>query len=189
MLSIQGSLFYIPEEKKVQAEGAKKRLVDPTGDHLSLLNIWKEWEENNFSKQWCYENFIQHRAMKRAKDVKDQLNRLCQRVELIPSTSEDTVVIRKALLSGYFLHAACLQQSGETYRTLKHSHTIFAHPGSLLFKQTPRWVIYHELVLTSKAFMRQITEIEPEWLLEVAPHYMKKSDLDKLDEKWKNKLM
>ena len=29
-------------------------------------------------------------------------------------------------------------------------------------------VIYHELVMTTKEFMRSVVEIKPEWLLEVA---------------------
>jgi pre-mRNA-splicing factor ATP-dependent RNA helicase DHX16 len=31
-------------------------------------------------------------------------------------------------------------------------------------------VVYHELVLTSKEFMRTVSEIKPDWLVELAPH-------------------
>ena len=41
----------------------------------------------------------------------------------------------------------------------------------------PRWVVYHELVLTSKEFMRTVSEIKPAWLMEVAPHYYSKKDI------------
>lgn len=41
----------------------------------------------------------------------------------------------------------------------------------------PRWVVYHELVLTSKEFMRTVSEIKSEWLVEVAPHYYSKKDI------------
>lgn len=43
--------------------------------------------------------------------------------------------------------------------------------------QYPKMVIYHELVLTTKEFMRNLIEIKPEWLLEVAPHYYQNKDL------------
>ena len=42
----------------------------------------------------------------------------------------------------------------------------------------PRWLVYDELVLTSKAFMRTVTEIKPDWLVEIAPHYYSKRELD-----------
>jgi hypothetical protein len=42
------------------------------------------------------------------------------------------------------------------------------HPNSSLFEDLPRWVIYHELVFTTKEFMRNTIEIENKWLLEVS---------------------
>lgn len=52
------------------------------------------------------------------------------------------------------------------------------HPNSALFEELPRWVLYHELVFTTKEFMRQVIEIESKWLLEVAPHYYKPKELE-----------
>jgi pre-mRNA-splicing factor ATP-dependent RNA helicase DHX16 len=44
----------------------------------------------------------------------------------------------------------------------------------------PKWVIYYELVLTSKEYMRSNMPLKPEWLTEVAPHFYKKKDLETL---------
>ena len=52
------------------------------------------------------------------------------------------------------------------------------HPNSALFEDLPRWVIYHELVFTTKEYMRNVVEIENKWLLEVAPHYYKAKELE-----------
>lgn len=41
----------------------------------------------------------------------------------------------------------------------------------------PRWVLFHELVETSKEFMRQVIAIKPEWLVDIAPHYYKSTDI------------
>lgn len=40
MLSVGGSIFYRPKEKQIQADTARKALLRPFGDHLSLLNVW-----------------------------------------------------------------------------------------------------------------------------------------------------
>ena len=45
------------------------------------------------------------------------------------------------------------------------------HPSSVLHGIPPAWVVYHDLVYTSKPFMRDITVINPMWLTELAPHY------------------
>lgn len=72
----------------------------PGGDHLTLLNVYDQWAETDYSTQWCYENFIQHRSMKRARDVREQLEGLMERVEIeISSNRNDSVPIRKVTAS------------------------------------------------------------------------------------------
>lgn len=59
-----------------------------------------QWADTDFSTQWCYENFIQHRTMKRARDIRDQLEGLMERVEIeIKSNPTDTMAVRKVLYS------------------------------------------------------------------------------------------
>ncbi|KAH8557096.1 P-loop containing nucleoside triphosphate hydrolase protein [Umbelopsis sp. PMI_123] len=188
MLSEQSSLLYRPKEKKILADTAHQNLIRPGGDHLTLLNIWDQWVETEYSMQWCYENFIQHRTLGRVRDVRDQLVGLMDRVELKLSSNPnpaDTNPIRKAITAGYFYNGARLNKSGDSYRTIKQNQTVHIHPSSSLREKRPRWVIYYELVLTSKEFMRQVLEIQPEWLMEVAPHFYKQEDLDNLDDKKK----
>ncbi|KAF9583665.1 hypothetical protein BGW38_008910 [Lunasporangiospora selenospora] len=181
MLSVQNAIFYRPKDKKLHADKARQNLTKPGGDHLTLLNIWNEWVESNYSIQWCYENFLQHRSMSKARDVRDQLVGLMERTE-VPMLSSpnpsDTVPIRKAIASGFFYNAARLARSGDSYRTIKSNQTVLIHPSSALYEANPRWVIYYELVLTSKEFMRVVMEIEGDWLKEVAPHYYKDKDIN-----------
>ena len=73
MLGVGAGVMYRPKEKAVHADTAHRLLSHPSGDHLTLLNVWQQWEESGFSQDWCYEHFIQLRAMKRARDVREQL--------------------------------------------------------------------------------------------------------------------
>ncbi|KAL7272148.1 Cyclin-dependent kinase catalytic subunit [Rhizina undulata] len=183
MLGEASSLFYRPKDKKFHADQARQRFTDKAGgDHLSLLNIWNQWVDTNFSYVWARENFLQHRSLCRARDVRDQLSRLCDRVEVEVSScgQNDIVPIQKAITAGFFPNAARLQRGGDSYRTVKNSTTVHVHPSSCLFEVNPKWVIYYELVLTSKEFMRNVMPLQPEWLVEVAPHYHKKKDLETL---------
>lgn len=43
--------------------------------------------------------------------------------------------------------------------------------STVLTGKLPQWVMYNEFVLTSQHFIRTATSIEPEWLIELAPHY------------------
>lgn len=178
MLSVNGAIFYRPKDKIIHADTARKNFNHINGDHLSLLQVYNQWAETDFSTQWCYENFIQYRSMKRARDVREQLVGLMQRVEIdMISALPETINIRKCLTSGYFYHISRLSKGGH-YKTIKHNQTVMIHPNSALFEDLPRWVLYHELVFTTKEYMRQIIDIESKWLLEVAPHYYKPKELE-----------
>lgn len=120
---------------------------------------------------------------------------LCKRVEIDYADEKLSVVdddyysnVRKAVASGFFYNTAKLQEKTGTYRTLKNQHTVNVHPSSSLFENMPKWVIYNELVFTTKEFMRDLIEIKSEWLLEIAPHYYKQSDIDGVNSGAKKKV-
>ena len=71
MLSVGNSIFYRPKEKALHADNARKNFFRPCGDHMTLLNVFEQWKETNYSINWCFENFIQMRSMKRARDIKE----------------------------------------------------------------------------------------------------------------------
>ncbi|XP_023734331.1 pre-mRNA-splicing factor ATP-dependent RNA helicase DEAH1 isoform X2 [Lactuca sativa] len=184
MLSIGSSIFYRPKDKQVHADNARLNFhMGNVGDHVALLKVYSSWKETNFSTQWCYENYIQVRSMKRARDIRDQLEGLLERVEIeIVSNPGDLEAIKKSITSGYFPHSAKMQKNG-SYRTVKHPQTVYIHPSSGLSQVLPRWVVYHELVLTTKEYMRQVSELKPEWLVEIAPHYYQLKDVEDLASK------
>ena len=99
MLSVNNAIFYRPKDKVVHADTARQNFFLPGGDHITLMNVYNQWEETGYSTQWCYENFIQHRSMKRARDVRDQLEGLMERVEIeVLSNPLDSINIRKVFL-------------------------------------------------------------------------------------------
>lgn len=57
--------------------------------------------------------------------------------------------VRRAVVSGYFTHAA-KKDPQEGYRTMVEGNPVYIHPSSALFNKSPEWVLYHELVLTTK---------------------------------------
>ncbi|XP_042002540.1 pre-mRNA-splicing factor ATP-dependent RNA helicase DEAH1-like isoform X2 [Salvia splendens] len=179
MLSVGNSIFYRPKDKQVHADNARLNFhMGNVGDHIALLKVFSSWKETNFSTQWCYENYIQVRSMKRARDIRDQLEGLLERVEIeLSSNMNDFDAIKKAITSGFFPHSAKIQKNG-SYRTVKHPQTVHIHPSSGLAQVLPRWVVYHELVLTTKEYMRQVTELKPEWLVEIAPHFYQMKDVE-----------
>ncbi|KAL4714112.1 hypothetical protein ACJJTC_008466 [Scirpophaga incertulas] len=185
MLSVQ-NVFYRPKDKQALADQKKAKFNQPEGDHLTLLAVYNSWRNNKFSNAWCYENFVQIRTLKRAQDVRKQLLGIMDRHKLdVVSAAKNTVRIQKTICSGFFRNAA-KKDPQEGYRTLVDSQVVYIHPSSALFNRQPEWVIYHELVQTTKEYMREVTTIDPKWLVEFAPAFFKFSDPTKLSKFKKN---
>lgn len=116
------------------------------------------------------------------------------------SCGDDSVAVRKCLLSGYFGSIGKLTNAG-TYCSLRstvssgnygnsaavsggmdlipHSQSVFAHYG-----MPPEWVLYNDVTYSTAAgvntsnrnsnnvaYMRDVTKIDPKWIMEVAKHY------------------
>lgn len=200
MLSVQ-SVFYRPKEKQGQADSKKAKFHQPEGDHLTLLTVYNGWKGGNFSNPWCYENFIQARSMRRAQDVRKQLLGIMDRYENfnrynsyvfdtylnrykhdILSAGRDYNRVRKAICSGFFRNAA-KKDPQEGYKTLVEGTPVYIHPSSALFNRNPEWVVYHELVLTTREYCHNVTAVEPKWLVEVAPQFFKVADANKISKR------
>ncbi|KAL6885862.1 hypothetical protein ACP4OV_010123 [Aristida adscensionis] len=152
------------------------KMIVASDKYKCSYEIYNSWKETDYSTQWCYDNYIQVDSMKRARDIRDQLEGLLKRVEIeICSNANDLDGIKKAITSGFFYHSR-LQNNG--YVTAKKLRTVYIHPSSGLALVRPQFVIFYEIVETTKEYMRQVTEINPEWLVEIAPHYYQLKDLD-----------
>ncbi|CAH8392456.1 unnamed protein product [Eruca vesicaria subsp. sativa] len=171
-----GNIFYRPREKQSQAEQKRSKFFQPEGDHLMLLAVYEAWKAKNFSGQWCFENFIQSRSLRRAHDVRKQLLSIMDKYKLdVVSAGKNLMKIRKAITAGFFFHGA-RKDPQEGYRTLVENQPVYIHPSSALFQRQPDWVIYHDLVMTAKEYMREVTVIDPKWLVDLAPRFFKVAD-------------
>ncbi|XP_017961804.1 putative pre-mRNA-splicing factor ATP-dependent RNA helicase PRP1 isoform X2 [Drosophila navojoa] len=173
MLSVP-QCFVRPNEAKKVADEAKMRFAHIDGDHLTLLNVFHAFKQSNEDPNWCYENFINYRSLKNADNVRQQLARIMDRFNLKRTSTEFSskdyyVNIRKALVQGFFMQVAHLERTGH-YLTIKDNQNVQLHPSTCL-DHKPDWVIYNEFVLTTKNYIRTVTDVKPEWLLSLAPQY------------------
>ncbi|CAL2036262.1 unnamed protein product [Caenorhabditis brenneri] len=173
MLSVP-QCFVRPNEMKKEADEAKARFAHIDGDHLTLLNVYHAFKQNQEDPQWCYQNFINYRTMKTADTVRTQLSRVMDKFNLrrvsTDFKSRDYYLnIRKALVAGFFMQVAHLERSGH-YVTVKDNQLVNLHPSTVL-DHKPEWALYNEFVLTTKNFIRTVTDVRPEWLLQIAPQY------------------
>ena len=172
MLSVPG-IFYRPKDREEESDTAREKFFVPESDHLTYLNVYLQWKQNNYSSNWCNDHFIHPKAMKKAREVHSQLLDIMskQKVEHISSKGQWDVV-RKAICSSYFYNSAKIKGIGE-YVNMLTGIPSNLHPSSALFGlgYTPDYVCYHELILTTKEYMSCVTAVEGEWLAEMGPMF------------------
>jgi len=179
MLSVEPP-WYRPKEKAAAADQKKAKFNHVDGDHLTLLNLYNAWAASSFSNPWCFENFIQARSMRRAQDVRTQLISIMDKYNMdIVSAGKNFVRVRKCIVAGYFTCCA-KKDPQEGYKTVQEGQPVYIHPSSSLFNKNPEWVLYHELVLTTKEYMRNVLQVDAKWLVEMAPKFFKKTDPEHL---------
>ena len=84
------------------------------------------------------------------------------------SCGTDWDVVRKCICSAYFHQAARVKGIGE-YVNCRTGMPCHLHPTSALYGlgYTPDYIVYHELVMTSKEYMQCVTAVDPFWLAEM----------------------
>nr|XP_010589984.1 probable ATP-dependent RNA helicase DHX35 [Loxodonta africana] len=171
MMQIQ-NVFVIPPNQKSQAIRLHRKFAVEEGDHLTMLNVYEAFIKHNKSSQWCQKHFLNYKGLVRAATVREQLKKLLVKFQVPKKSSEgDPDPVLRCIVSGFFANAARFHSTG-AYRTTRDDHELHIHPASVLYaEKPPRWVIYNEVIQTSKYYMRDVTAIESAWLLELAPHF------------------
>ncbi|XP_017631875.1 probable pre-mRNA-splicing factor ATP-dependent RNA helicase DEAH4 isoform X2 [Gossypium arboreum] len=159
------------------------------GDHIQLLQIYECWDENDYDIGWCKDYDLQVRGMMFVKEVRKQLSQIMQK---IAKGSSDVRVnqnqkrrqsyrnLRKALSIGFASQLAERMRHHNGFRTLGFKpQLVQVHPSSVLKPDDdglyPNYVVYHELIATSRPYMRNVCAVERQWVIPIL------EKLDKLD--------
>lgn len=164
------------QESKQRLLECVGEFVAPEGDHVTLLNIYRAFELEGSSPQWCDSMSLQSRVLVRAKEVRRHLELMLRKFakdgEAFASCLEDMGALQKCLVSAYFSNAAKLGSDG-LYHTIRGQTVVSVHPTSVFarFGTPPEWVIYNEVIHSKCPQIRDVTRVEPLWLVDVAKHY------------------
>lgn len=183
MISVP-SPFVRPNTAKKLADEMRKVFAHEDGDHLTLLNVYHAYCTQGMEnpKKWCFDHFLSERSLKSAENVRKQLQRIMERhdIELVSTAFEDKKYfdnIRRSLITGFFMQAA-KRSDKNNYITVKDDQKVLIHP-SCGIERAAEWVLYNEFVLTSKNYIRTVTIVKPEWLMELAPQYYNLAEFEK----------
>ncbi|XP_072936689.1 ATP-dependent RNA helicase DHX33 [Epargyreus clarus] len=175
------NVFYTPLHKRDEAYKMKQKFESPLGDHITLLNVFKAFCKATMKKQWCKENYLNHKNLSYAVEIRQQLFAVCQRLNMtVTSCGTALDQLLKCLLSGLFTNCAWSRggpgAGAARYATggAAGARAASLHPSSVLVRRPPPALLYGELMLSRRAYLRTVSAIEPHWLQQVAPDYARR---------------
>lgn len=131
VLSSSSKLFIDATDTRDAAREAHAKFRHASGDHLTLLNVVRAYEEVMQSeggadgrkapraalKDWCARQFVSHRCLTEALDIRAQLRELCDkqkldwRVSCAEKQDEEAAILR-SIVRGLVQNTAFLQPDG-----------------------------------------------------------------------------
>uniref|UniRef100_A0A8C9NAB8 DEAH-box helicase 37 n=1 Tax=Serinus canaria TaxID=9135 RepID=A0A8C9NAB8_SERCA len=189
------------EEEAAQLKGRRARFLQmqkvwagqgpmqKLGDLMVMLGAVGACEYSGCTQEFCEQNGLRHKAMLEIRRLRGQLttavNSVCRDAGLYvdpkmkPPTEAQVTYLRQIVLAGLGDHLARRVQAEEllddkwknAYKTALLEDPVFIHPSSVLFKELPEFVVYQEIVETTKLYMKGVSAVEPEWIPALLPAY------------------
>lgn len=152
------------------------------GDLMIMLGAVGACEFAGCTPRFCENSGLRYKAMVEIRKLRGQLtnavNAVCPEVgvfvdpKMTPPTEHQVVCLRQIVLAGLGDHLARRAQGEDlvdpkwknAYKTPLMDEPVFIHPNSALFKTLPEFVVYQEIMETSKMYMRGVSAVEAEWV-------------------------
>ncbi|CAK8997293.1 unnamed protein product [Durusdinium trenchii] len=177
MLSADAQIFITSKKER---DGAKaKAFHHEDGDHLCLLSAFSQWKKHQHQKAFASQNGLNHAALEKSVTIRNQLKDVLHQAwgaSQIPSCGgpKNWMTVRRCLLKGLFTQTARRDEVNQnSYRTFLSRQEARLHPSSVLHRRQPPppCVVYTELFVTAKSYLRTVTEVDPAWLPELCPRF------------------
>lgn len=176
-----------PPDRERQSDDARKPFVNPSSDFITLLNIWKAFEDDsragateNRKRAWCRDHFLSYRRMREWRSVRDELKAIldesgpgAQKKIRRPTGEALYEALHRSVLAGYLSQFA-MKKEKNIYRFARGREAMI-FPGSGCFNRGGQWIVSAEMVKTSRLFARVNAVIKSEWLEAAGADFCRKT--------------
>ena len=152
------SPFILPPNEEMEARKAHHRFRDMQGDFVTYLNIFNAYKQSDNKEKFCKKNYLDERVMAEIDNINYQLTQIVSDMNI-------PIVQGKGSLNDYLcciacgmIQFVCIRTGRESYHSLTAYH-ICIHPGSVIFKQNPVFIVAGEIVRTSRIFAMSVSPL------------------------------
>ena len=167
------SPYVLPPGEETDARRAHHRFRDEAGDFVSYLKLYRAYTDTPLKKRFCENNYLDERAMAEIANVVTQLEEIVSGLG-VPVLSNGSLGGEGALESYLcavargLIQFVCVRDGRELYRSLT-AERILIHPGSVMFKMNPDYIVAGEIVRTTRMYAMSVSPLPRNTLEKISP--------------------
>jgi ATP-dependent helicase HrpA len=154
--------YTLPQGEEMAARAAHHAFRDPDGDFVSYLKLYDEFMEAEDKEDFCKRYYLDEKIMSEIANIKEQLEEIVRELG-IPVSGGGRIPDYLCAVSAGLMQFVCCRSGRGVYRSLT-AEQISIHPGSVMFRESPRYIVAGEVVRTSRTFARSVSPLRREWL-------------------------
>lgn len=169
------SPFVLPPGEEMNARKAHHTFRDVQGDFVSYLNIFDAWikcDTDAKKERFCKKNYLDERIMREIENINVQLKDIVFHLN-IPVLGGGNKADYLTCIGAGMIQFVCIRKKKECYKSLT-ADNIFIHPGSVMFKQDPLYIVSGEIVRTSRMYAMSVSPLTKSILNQISPDLLKK---------------
>lgn len=162
--------FLLPPGEEMEARHAHHQFSDPAGDFISYLKLFRTYDKKTDNKKrenFCTQYYLDLKIMNEILNIKRQLEEIVSLDMGVPIASGGSVKDYLCAVSAGLIQFVCEKSGRTAYRSLT-ADKIQIHPGSVMFRESPHYIVAGEIVRTSRMFARSVSPLERQWLPDIS---------------------
>ncbi len=153
------SPFILPQNEEMEARKAHHRFRDMQGDFVTYLTLFAAYKQTDNREKFCKKNYLDERVMAEIENINFQLTEIVNEKMNIPMMSgKGSISDYLCCIAAGMIQFVCVRTGTESYRSLTADH-ICIHPGSVMFRQNPVFIVAGEIVKTSRIFAMSVSPL------------------------------
>jgi ATP-dependent RNA helicase HrpA len=161
------SPFLLPMGEEMEARQAHHRYRDDLGDFVSYLKLLAAYREAGNKEKFCESRYLDTRTMAEIDNVQRQLAEIVGETG-VPVLSGGSMADYLCAVAKGLIQFVCVQSGRGSYRSLT-AERILIHPGSVMFRESPRFIVAGEVVRTSRTYARSVSLLHESWIRKISP--------------------
>jgi hypothetical protein len=139
------------------------------GDFCTYLNLFAAYKQTDNREKFCKKNYLDPRVMAEIENIHYQLGEIVGDKMGIPiPESGGSINDYLCCIAAGMIQFVCIRTGRENYHSLTADH-ICIHPGSVMFRQNPVFIVAGEIVRTSRIFAMSVSPLTKNLLDKINP--------------------